>query len=398
MVLPTNRSITNTRAEHVTDHNLIATLFGKISDVTFFGAIGDGVADDTVAIQAALDDLANGDNLHFPPGTYNVSSPLTLTSMSRVHITGNGATLHATATMSSILSLNGFAYSVVEGLWFDSDGDVTVTDMLYYHWDGIVARSSTRNIFRNMHWEGRFVTALRIGQAASGVQTDNSLFESLAIGGGWTTGEGTLWQEGIHVGDAVSGNNMLHNIRNSTITHCAVAVFIDRSRICDLEKISTSLCGVDYDVQSPDSVRIMGCRSENAEMFLEAIVAGTTFGAKVTVDNCIFKPGSNFNIGDIFIDFRIGGTLHVVDTVVASLPVATIPLIQTNNVASKARQTRVRVEGYRVSTDTTITGGDDLFDVDVRTDIIMRDFERTTAAGALVDADAIQSYSVTDGV
>lgn len=52
----------------------------KLSDVVSvkdFGAVGDGVADDTVAIQSAIDSLpARGGVVHFPAGTYNVSAPI----------------------------------------------------------------------------------------------------------------------------------------------------------------------------------------------------------------------------------------------------------------------------------------------------------------------------------
>ncbi len=39
-------------------------------------AKGDGVADDTAAIQAALDRIADGTTLYFPPGTYRVTKTL----------------------------------------------------------------------------------------------------------------------------------------------------------------------------------------------------------------------------------------------------------------------------------------------------------------------------------
>ena len=45
-----------------------------MSNVTRFGAIGDGVADDTEAIQHAV---TQGDGvLHFPPGTYRITQPI----------------------------------------------------------------------------------------------------------------------------------------------------------------------------------------------------------------------------------------------------------------------------------------------------------------------------------
>lgn len=41
-----------------------------------FGAAGDGVADDTAAIQAAINSMTAGGVLHFPPGTYLISDTL----------------------------------------------------------------------------------------------------------------------------------------------------------------------------------------------------------------------------------------------------------------------------------------------------------------------------------
>ena len=62
---------------------------GTIVNVKDHGAVGDGVTDDTAALQAAISNLTagtatTGDVLLFPPGEYMVSSSLTLPDGTRV--------------------------------------------------------------------------------------------------------------------------------------------------------------------------------------------------------------------------------------------------------------------------------------------------------------------------
>lgn len=63
----------------------LAARFGERANVKDFGAKGDGIADDTVAINAAIGSLASG-HVQFPPGTYKITSTL---------IVGNGSTTQA---------------------------------------------------------------------------------------------------------------------------------------------------------------------------------------------------------------------------------------------------------------------------------------------------------------
>ncbi len=69
-----------------------AAVYGDVANVKrdTFGAVGDGSADDTAAIQAAIDSLgANGGLVFLPAGAYKVTGEL-LVSTNRVHIVGAG--------------------------------------------------------------------------------------------------------------------------------------------------------------------------------------------------------------------------------------------------------------------------------------------------------------------
>lgn len=68
-----------------------------------FGAVGDGIADDTAAVQAAL----NSDNgiVVIKAGTYNIKSPLSITNNVCIYA-ANNAIIKATAEMESVISID----------------------------------------------------------------------------------------------------------------------------------------------------------------------------------------------------------------------------------------------------------------------------------------------------
>ena len=68
-------------------------------DVRGFGAVGDGVTDDTRAIRAALDNLPAGGRLYFPAGDY-LTAPLSLRSHSTIEF-AEGARLLGTTDRSA---------------------------------------------------------------------------------------------------------------------------------------------------------------------------------------------------------------------------------------------------------------------------------------------------------
>ena len=81
--------------------NVQAKLRETVS-VKDFGAVGDGVADDTAAIQAAIDDVAyttsgfygevTGKILYFPAGVYKINASLTVPVNAGIHFVGEGKT------------------------------------------------------------------------------------------------------------------------------------------------------------------------------------------------------------------------------------------------------------------------------------------------------------------
>jgi hypothetical protein len=70
----------------------VQTKLEQYISVKDFGAVGDGVADDTAEIQAAIDAViaSGGGMLYIPAGTYKTTSALTVSDASKINIQGAG--------------------------------------------------------------------------------------------------------------------------------------------------------------------------------------------------------------------------------------------------------------------------------------------------------------------
>lgn len=156
---------------------------------TTYGAVGNGVADDTVAIQTALTNLGKAGQpqvLYFPPGTYNISSQLTLNGLAS-----------ASANPWGGVKLIGDAAATTKIQWVGASGGAMLLQ------NGGFATSYSR-----LTWDGGGLAQYGVAQwynTTAGVQYGGSaehqdeVFQNMAIGvmgGRMGTGYGQLDSEG----------------------------------------------------------------------------------------------------------------------------------------------------------------------------------------------------------
>ncbi len=127
-----------------------------------YGARGDGVTDDTPALQRALDDLGSPGHsqvLFLPAGTYLISRTLTMTS--QIHVSVIGENPETTVIRwdgpsdGDMLYANGVRYSRWARLTWDGAGRARCA--ISHGWDGKVQGAATGNehadeVFRNLQF------------------------------------------------------------------------------------------------------------------------------------------------------------------------------------------------------------------------------------------------------
>ncbi|MCW0234165.1 MAG: glycoside hydrolase family 55 protein [Ferrovibrio sp.] len=186
----------------------------RMLSVADFGAVGDGVADDTAALQAALDRVsANGGTfIDIPPGTYKVTATLNIAfaqdSAAHVGILSHGAILQSAITDGSpllqVISNAVVRFFMIEGLQIRGNGQ---------EGHGLVLRADNQAVFlyniclRDVFIEGCGGDGCQILGNIFESQIDNSFFRQnrngLSMGN--STGGGIL--SAIHLYGCVFGQN-----------------------------------------------------------------------------------------------------------------------------------------------------------------------------------------------
>ena len=221
--------------------NVQAKLRETVS-VTDFGAVGDGVVDDTSAIQAGIDYLEslNGGVLYFPQGTYRITSTLTSNNhgvMLKGEGEGNYYSTLSTVTLSTpatTIKCEGFVtpaihFTCTEGQYKKVGGGVEAifidcgsgTGFATY---GILVTSRDKLTVRNVTIFNATAAAVRtecysglLASAVSGYDVQNCLFENVssAIDSANTTARGLQLTGGQGNGGAGQGNTSFNTFINT---------------------------------------------------------------------------------------------------------------------------------------------------------------------------------------
>jgi hypothetical protein len=175
------------------------------TNVKDFGAVGNGVIDDTAAIQAAIDSVAasgRGDTIVFPPGDYKVTS--SLTAKERVCLMGAGPpgiTESGTATLNGTRIIGNGGFPIIEAtvatfsfgverMTFVGSTTASGSRGIYAHSD--VAQVAMSWVLRDLFFESFADQAVFLQSGIAGT------FSNIWI-------EGACYKRANHVTDYVGG-------------------------------------------------------------------------------------------------------------------------------------------------------------------------------------------------
>jgi hypothetical protein len=250
--------------------------------------VGDGVTDDTLAIQAAIDavDNAGGGTVRLPKGFYKITATLILNKSSNfktINLMGEGmlATriLWFGPTSGAAMRVNGLKQYIFEGWSLENRvAKGTTTGILVQRDSGTGTQSGSAS-WRNISISS-FATGIQIGNPSLTQAGSEFLFDQLLLS---RNGVGCLIQDGNSLNFAFS---MLEMDANGTglevLSGGNVSVY---GGSASHETIA------DFDLRPGSVFTIIGFRSEHANRFL--IGGNTSGGTAITVMGCQVQAISN---------------------------------------------------------------------------------------------------------
>jgi hypothetical protein len=301
----------------------IEAQLGDVVNVKSFGAIGDGSADDSGAIQAAFN-VAFGSTaaphgnagrfqnkpVFFPAGNYRVVTPLTLRSVMGGFIYGAGSNctrlfyagvIAGAPTPTSLIRTNGMAYSRWEDLHLSVAGDNTVA--FYMGWDNTGDVALNANQFANMKFEST-------GGPLDGFQTQGILIGHDGYMGSENIFLNCVWDGFSHAALKTRNSNALsQTVIGGKVINSQTGLWAQLGSIGAI--VGVQFAGNTlYDISNnnADSMIVSGCTStsanfclnDNAFMSVMGIThAGTASGkflqmnsGATVVDSCFVGNGS----------------------------------------------------------------------------------------------------------
>lgn len=312
---------------------LLATT-GDTLNVKSFGAVGDGVVDDTASFQSAADALADGGSLVIPgDATYVISSPVEFSGKTGIRVIGQGGILSCVTTEATSDGEDGCALYFLNCTDFRVDGvrfafniptDLTESCLLI---KGGTNGRITNNVCDGANWAGIHIRSTQRFIVTGNVITNSGFpdFPDSTVGPGiyiaTTSQNGTITgntifrcfhgigtQDGGTVENVTIANN---NIRNSVFSGVEIDdgtnIVVSGNTITNDNRYALPE-SIGIVVDSSDDVTIIG--NTISEMYLYGVHFHTSSTRWTVSNNVISNTGTRGIFGNSTKGVISGNVVH----------------------------------------------------------------------------------------
>lgn len=318
LILPSFFSPSFSQGHPATDDEFVGPFASWINVKTQYGAIGDGVTDETASLQAAFNAIGNSNStssvVYLPAGTYKITGTLTMNYKMNVSIIGaDPATtkiIWAGASSGTMFKINGVAYSRFNRLTFDGAGTASIA--VDQSWDGIAGYFDTGNEYADDEFKNAGI-GIRGGHLGYG-------FAETAIMRCRFTNNTTA---GITLGNF---NALDVWVWHSVFENCAVGITNNNTTSSAgnfkvYNSIFRNSTTSDIVIGNTGEFAFRDNTSTNSQMFLKATYK--TYSCHITLQsNTIIDP-----VASKAIDIQDQGPIILLDNIIRSRAGATAPVV-----------------------------------------------------------------------
>lgn len=322
-------------------------------DVTDYGATGDGVTDDTAAIQDTIDAAIGGSvaagsatvrqplgSVYLPPGTYKVTNSLKVYSVQNFKMFGAGGSsilAMSGTTRAYVLDINGTGYSKfsdfrVKGA---TSGDIVTTAAIGLNWDNATSSGSCYGtVLENITVSNlKYVHGIDIGGSSAARQVSEiTVTQCQVIGQAYN--DATYWKTGIRCGSGTSGNILNHWLTSDSVSGHQFNIWANSCNV--------TVTGVDVGHSESDfrqtgdcTFRVTGVRSETSNrLFIED--GGAGYNSCLSLTDVQWEPDA-IHADKRFIKFGYSGP-KTLQNISLTYNVTGTPLVYVANSGTKATQ------------------------------------------------------------
>jgi hypothetical protein len=204
---------------------------GEFFNVMAFGAVGDGIANDTAAIQATVDAAAKvHGTVYIPPGRYLITS-INISDQTNLTITGAGTnSVLVTASNLGVIVCQKCSRLLIADLAIEGDADVKKEHQRGVDWHSVID-SMIRNVsVANVGYDAILLFESCIGNTIMGCFVDSAYDDGINIGGKAdlpttdTTVVGNIIKNANHDGIHISAGSLRTSAQGNVISGCEVGV------------------------------------------------------------------------------------------------------------------------------------------------------------------------------